>query len=442
MMGSGKGMSLVAQIIISILVWGMIGIALLRTLGYGGLKITSNNKLVNWLYEDKSISQNEDVSFKEGSMIVLKAFIFRIIIYIISILIMILFIDNFKLSLNEFLSQWQKWDAHHYINIAKGGYKYYVENGDYVTLAFFPLYPSMMRILYSICRDYRLAALLVSSICYSIMCYYVYALVALDYGKAVAKKVVIYISIFPFAFFYGGMMTESIFMLMTVATFYYIRKHEWLKVGLFGALCAFSRMIGVIMILPAAFEWCETYKPFKLLKNKNWKELRKCFSYVPLVLITLVGTLGYLYINYKNTGGWFTFLEYQQKYWNHENCYFTKTLIDIFKYVFNPNTGPALKGAIWIPEAIIFTATIAALIYGVRKHKGMYTVYLAAYMVINCSVTWLISGGRYMSAALPLFIILGDFTERHKEADKWIKVIFLVLFGIYFTGYLLNKQIM
>ena len=58
---------------------------------------------------------------------------------------------------------------------------------------------------------------------------------------------------------------------------------------------------------------------------------------------------------------------------------------------------------IWYPELILFVVAAALLLYSLRTQPLKYSAYLLVYTLINYSVTFLISGGRYMLNALPLF---------------------------------------
>ena len=272
------------------------------------LKMNRISKFVN----SKTQYSGEKATFKECLGIALGALGFRLFIYLISCIIIIYLLDNGEIfNFKTFLQEWEKWDATNYIRIADGWYTGHVENGDYTTLAFFPLYPILMRIVDLLVKNMQLSGLIVSTLCFSIACPFLYALVALDYGKSAAKKVVVLLTVFPFSFFFGSMMSESTFLMMTVITLYFIRTHKWGLVALFGALSGLSRLAGAIIIIPAFIEWFEYYKPLELIRRKKWK----CFWNVVctkglVILLVLAGTLGYLYINYSIAGKPFAFMEY------------------------------------------------------------------------------------------------------------------------------------
>ena len=63
-------------------------------------------------------------------------------------------------------------------------------------------------------------------LCYSAGCVYLYRLAAWELGKGAARRTVLFLSLFPYAFFFGGVMTEGLFLLTTAAALWHIRRHR------------------------------------------------------------------------------------------------------------------------------------------------------------------------------------------------------------------------
>ena len=113
---------------------------------------------------------------------------------------------------------WKKWDAWHYVGLAELGYTGYWEDGRPLFLVFFPLYPWLVRLVCPLTGHNTMAAgLMVSFLCYSAGCVYLYRLAAWELGKGAARRTVLFLSLFPYAFFFGGVMTEGLFLLTTAA---------------------------------------------------------------------------------------------------------------------------------------------------------------------------------------------------------------------------------
>ena len=106
------------------------------------------------------------------------------------------------------------------------------------------------------------AGLMVSFLCYSAGCVYLYRLAAWELGKGAARRTVLFLSLFPYAFFFGGVMTEGLFLLTTAAALWHIRRHRWWRAGMWGVLAAMTRMHGLLLIGAAGAELVESLGKF------------------------------------------------------------------------------------------------------------------------------------------------------------------------------------
>ena len=61
---------------------------------------------------------------------------------------------------------------------------------------------------------------------------------------------------------------------------------------------------------------------------------------------------------------------------------------------------------------LLFAAFFPLLWYARKRFRSMYTLYAFAYLVLNYSLSWLLSAGRYLSCALPFFLFAAALTEK------------------------------
>src|SRR5471032_2484403 len=156
--------------------------------------------------------------------------------------------EHYAASANPMLAVWGRWDAEHYIGIAEQGY-----HGTEV--AFFPLYPLLIRIVGSVTGSHLIAGLLISNIASFFWLLFFYKLVEHQFNRQVAHRATFYISIFPTAVFFSAVYSESLFFALTVASFYYIRERKWLVAGAIGFFAALTRVEGVLLAVPFLIEW-------------------------------------------------------------------------------------------------------------------------------------------------------------------------------------------
>lgn len=345
-------------------------------------------------------------------------------------------------SMGNALSIWEKWDATHYINLAKEGYAQYTENGEHLFLVFFPLYPWLLRLLHFFIRNWHLAGILLSMLAFSIGCVFFFETVKQEYGKKTAMQAWILICLYPFGFFFGGIMSESLFFCLLAIGFFCIKSKKWLLAGIAGMLCALCRVQGVLLFGAALVEIFVVYQPFRLLKERKVREIGNILlQKVSCLFLISCGSLIYLFINYKVAGNPFQFQYYQREHWFHRVTFLSDCLEEIVYYI-KGNTDKELLFSIWIPELVIFIITVLVMIYAFRSMALKDSAFLLMYTLLNYSVTFLISGARYMACAIPLFIGLALWTGKRKWRFAVIALCFVVLQGIYFSGYLLGKQIL
>lgn len=429
------------SVISSIIIWGCLALILFRSVSASGIQIPAGNKAVSFILADKRRGLSDNITIKSVLLVCAGALAFRIIVFALSALAVAMF-DNSDMTFSSFFKHYIQWDVNNYQRIADLGYKGYNEDGKFTTLAFLPLYPWVARVLSIFTQNTYAALLSISFICYSAGCGVLYKLCSIDFGKSTALKAVVLISVFPHGLFFGTMMNESMFFMFTVITLYFIRRHNWWLVGIFGALTSLTRLAGLALAFPALIEFIEHYEICGRLRQKKFGEVLKLFlTKGSPVCIMLIGTFIYLYCNYRTSGDWFKFLEYQQTVWNHHSTYFGTGISNVFKNL-RGHGNSMMKAAVHIPSVISLLFVAAALIYGIRRSRNMYGVYLIVYIMVNMSVDWIISTPRYMACAVPAFIFLAEFTDRHKRSYSLITAVMAIGFGIYLTAYLFSKQIL
>jgi Gpi18-like mannosyltransferase len=149
-------------------------------------------------------------------------------------------------------SLWQLWsrkDTGHYIWIATHGYTQAWRT------AFFPLYPLLERYLMALTHNPFTAGLLISNLAGLVLLTVLYRLVLEDFDREQAYRTILYLSVFPTAFFFASAYNESLFLCLSLLSFYHMRHGHWWLAGLFGFLASLTRSAGLLLILPFCYEY-------------------------------------------------------------------------------------------------------------------------------------------------------------------------------------------
>lgn len=427
-------MVIVIQFLSLIAMLGSLAVLIWRILTNSGLVLKHS------VPELQRVGTGHNASAKECAEIFGYSMLFRLFLIGASFVIYCLFKEKATSpQWSNMVDNWIQWDATNYIRISEG-YRSFNVNGDYSTIVFFPLYSWLLAIVRIFIPSKAVAGLTLSALLSSAACVYMYKLVCIDYKRTTAQMAVILMCLFPFGFFYSTIMSESAFLLTSIATLYYTRKHNWIAAGLAGLFASLSRSAGVFLIFPAAAELVESHKLFGNIRNKDvWTATVKDGLWL---LLLPLGIVIYLLINYNLSGNPFYFLEMEEKYWQQVSQPFFKTAGTFFDIIANSGKSLDVLMAAFLPGFVALICAYATLVRGVARHKTMYMLWLAIYIIINTTMSWPLSFCRYIACGVPLYIVLADECDKSKKFSMALLISWSILFGIYFTGYLLVKQIM
>ena len=149
-----------------------------------------------------------------------------------------------------FWDAFARYDAGWYQQIASQGYDY--KGAGRNNLAFFPAYPLLMRaggwLLGGRQQDYYFAGIVISWLAFAGAMTLLYRLALIDLPRPSAVRAVVYCAVFPAAFFFGMVYSESLYLLAVVATAYAFRTGRFLAGGALGAFMTSTRVTAVMAV--------------------------------------------------------------------------------------------------------------------------------------------------------------------------------------------------
>jgi len=313
------------------------------------------------------------------------------------------FTESYNPVLHFLLSPWANFDGVHYLLIAGNGY---TNNG-----AFFPLFSLSIYALSSIFGSIQtffpiqyFSALFLSNIYFLFALIVLFKLIKLDYKENVASQTILLLLVFPTSFFFVSIYTESLFLLLSLLSFYFVRKGNYWKAGLFGALLTATKFVG-IAILPALI--LEFLIREKIVSLKLFKQ--KLLKLLPILLAPL-GLISYMYYNSFKWGDPFFFVKAQEEFANNRTSssiiLFPQTIIRYFKIFFtvSPN-----QFEFWVALLELSAFVFASIMLYVAYKKGIRVTYLlfaALCFLIPASTGTFTSIPRYILTMFPIFIAL------------------------------------
>ncbi len=308
------------------------------------------------------------------------------------------------------LAVWGRWDAVHYLDIATSGY-----HG--TDLAFFPLLPMLIAFLGRLIGNHLIAGLVISNVALFFALLFLYKLVEHEFDRTVARRAIFYISIFPTAVFFSAVYTESLFLMLTVASFYYMRERRWWLAGAIGLLASLTRIEGMLLAVPFAIEWWSAHRENLRAGLRNL---------VPIFLIPLglLLFMGYLWV----LNGDPLYFTHIQSHWNRQLAAPWTSIGNSFHKIATA-LGPQTV-AQQILELVFTALMIGVLIGGWRKLKPSYVAYMGLSILMPLCTSSLMSMPRFALVLFPMFAILALWGGRPR-VNNAIVALSLPLLGLF-----------
>jgi Gpi18-like mannosyltransferase len=311
---------------------------------------------------------------------------------------------------------WTRWDATHYLNLAKNGY---VAKGEgRFSIVFYPLYPWLVRAAFIFCRSYFAAALLVSAlaaVCTGILFRH---LVELDQPAKVARLALWFLFIFPTAYFLHIGYTESLFLALVLGSLLAARKQFWAVAGILGALACLTRVNGLVL---GPTLMVEAWLQYRVSRKLDWRWL--------WIGAIGLGFLGYLWINYHVTGNPFTFTGIMEKHWYKKLTLPWYGIRDVWLRIPHFNLTEGLHEFLFI--VFSFLCTIWCWI----KLRPSYAVWMTLNWLLITSTTYVVSVPRYCLTLFPIFILLATVAAGRRLVAPIITAISLLLLALFATKF-------
>lgn len=326
------------------------------------------------------------------------------------------------------VDRFTRWDGGWYRSIAEHGYEWRGP-GQQSNLAFFPLYPILGRIASILfLGNSQLGLLLVSNLAFLVALIYVYRLGRLEFDPDSGRRALIYMALFPFAVFFGALYTESLFVALAAAAFFYARQRNWPAALALAALLPVTRVMGLAIIPALVWEWWQDRRergargPATLLERRT------------LALPVLGVPLGlFMLFVWWRFGDPLAFTTLVQQSWDRRMTLPWGTIaigLDVLAQV--PDSR-YVKAIAWLDVgSIVLVLALLPLLW--RRLGLSYAVFVGVIFVV---ATWTsldpakglptASIGRYLMTAFPIFLVLGDLGRR-----RWLHYPLLIVFAALF----------
>jgi hypothetical protein len=390
--------------------------------------------------------------------------------------------------LPEFISAFANFDGAQYVRITSMGYQEY-------TQAYFPLYPTLMKMLgIFLGGNYLLSGLLISlfSFISGVYIFKKYLQLLFNDPKTI-RWVVGFLLVFPTSFFFISVYTESLFLLLTISVLFLMKKKQYIFAAILAYFAALTRLNGLFLVIPILIEFLSERLPqphnsskinhlrrlrinsfahlipnfkllitnFSLTKIRDKKQLTTILLHLPkyiLLLSPILGLMTYCFYLWQTTGDPFFFFTSQPVFGANRSTSIILLPQVTYRYI-KIFLSPLMLGEYWytafnyqyyiaLIEFIIFHFIFIILLldfYNVWKKKygeqTMTRLGLNLFSMITIVLPTLTgtfsSIPRYALMAISAFIFLGEV--RHRWLKILIATVFVYIHIVLFVYFILGN---
>ncbi|HEX9058152.1 MAG TPA: hypothetical protein VF818_11540 [Ktedonobacterales bacterium] len=322
-----------------------------------------------------------------------------------------------RVTLEYVVGRWTLWDGGYYIQIARANYPRPME------AAFFPLYPLLIRLAHpfwtSSNMSWVLTALVVSNLATLAAFIGIGLLAAHEYGVVASARPILRVLVaYPLAFFLAAAYTDGLFLALAAFALLAARRQQWWRAAGCMFFAALTRPTAIILIPPLLWELGRAYG-WRL----PWREPRRLLAGLGLSLAVPAGFGAYAVycaIRFRDP---LAFVHAQSVFGIQATPPWQTARL-IWTQVRTAGLG-TFEQTRTLLDVLPVLALIVVTLVMVRRQPVSFTLYAAGLALLCLSSPIVIAqfpdalagGGRFMLAAVPLWLALGRWCARYAWLD-------------------------
>lgn len=337
-------------------------------------------------------------------------------------------------DLTALFSTWNHWDAANFTRIAQYGYQ------NIYDVAFFPLFPLLISIFaYPFGSwGYIAVGMIISNLALLGAMFVIYQLTIEYGGEKVAFRSILYLCIFPTAFYFFSAYNESLFLFLSSATLLSLRKQRWWIAGALGLLASLTRSAGLCLVVPFLYELWQARDSFFAQRP-----LKALFNLLPIALIPLGTGLFALYC-WRITGNPLAFANVQSHWGRFFTWPWTGLWQAINELLMIQPFGSFNQAHILLDMGATLAAITLTIIswFKLRPSYALWNLMLVLFILLSPSTGEhdpLISNQRFIIEQFPVFMTLGVLGTKHPRLHQIIRMLFPALLAVLGILFVMNR---
>ena len=315
------------------------------------------------------------------------------------------------ITLDSLVNSWRLWDGGFYGHLVRTGYTRPIDAG------FWPLYPLLSKPLELLLGDDRWQiSLLITSNVATLLAFVALGALAVqeDETLGAASRAMRLLAAAPLALFLIAAYSDSLFLALATAMPLCARRGQWRAAALWAFLAALSRPVGVVLIIPLLWEYARQAKlPMNWRRPNTWLP-----TFVPLAgaVPASIGLFSlYCFRIYNDPVAWI----HAEALFNHLAMAPWSAIGYAWQQVWHLQPASFQQTRVLVDYLpLVFVAGFTFIT--IRRIPASFTLYLVGLLLV-CVMSPIVgaqfpeafvSAGRYLLAAVPVYLILARAIRR------------------------------
>lgn len=348
---------------------------------------------------------------------------------------------------NLFIDGWLRWDAGWYGHLATDGYTN-IPNGDgQRDVAFWPLYPLLLRLSAWVFRtpDLATVSVVMNFVLLAGATWFFYGLASRRLGAETASLSTLLFLTYPYSIYYNAGYSEATYLFFTLGAFYFADRERWAAAAMLCGIGTAARGVAFTTALGIAIVY---------LEKKRFR-LRDVRADVLWLLLAGSGWVAYTAFLWRAFGQPFAYVaSYTSRGWGADVT--SQRLFDTVRALWRPEDWPA--GHVRIHDLLCITAfaavallTLVGLVVrrtsgadpeGPRSTTDSVTTPVGGRPVLLGETAFAIgslfvyakmwpTSGRYVGTIFPVYLTLASLLTKRPALRAFVLTSFVVLMTLF-----------
>jgi hypothetical protein len=294
------------------------------------------------------------------------------------------------------------WDAGHYIRIVENGYN--ANGATCCDQVFFPGYPLAVRAMTPLFLDVRIAALAVPVVAGTIAAMLLWRITSEEFGANAGRHAVALLAVTPYGLFLSVPYSESLFLALTLTTWYAARRQLWWWAAAAASAAALVRVNGLFVAVALVVMW--------LAARRTERSAPRSAAVALLLPFATAGT----YAWYLYSRSWLSWTEAQESAWKRHVDWPWKGFAASWQWLTNERALDLRFAGMMEPLVVLAGVVLVVLL--ARRRRWAEFVYVGLSVGVLLFSNSFMSAPRFAVVWFPAFVLAGAWLARDGHA-KW-----------------------